>query len=123
VRLASPCLPVYHEQIPIPCKLIFDSFNDVVLLIGLKVDVVEFVVVRSFTDASGKDFVSGYSITAILPILLLLVVVSRSDANVHVKSSLQLIKLGVVQHRKFGELFGLFSREDFDDILVIDFDL
>jgi hypothetical protein len=49
--------------------------------------VIESVVVCSFADASGKDFVSGYSITAILPILLLLIVVSRSDPNVHVKSS------------------------------------
>ena len=48
VRLASPSLPVYHEQIPTIIKAIFDSIKDVMLLSGLKVDVVEFVVVRSF---------------------------------------------------------------------------
>jgi hypothetical protein len=84
VRLASPSLPVYHEQIPTIFKAILDSINDVVLLRGLKVDVVEFVVVRSFTDAGGKDLVSGYSIAAIPSILLLLVVVCRPDPNVHV---------------------------------------
>jgi hypothetical protein len=56
------------------------------LLCGLKVDMVEFVVVRFFTDASGKDLVSGYSIAAIHSILLLLVVVCWPDPNVHVKS-------------------------------------
>ena len=85
MRLASPCLPVYHEQIHLRSKAISDSIKDVVLLRWFKVDMVEFVVVRSFTDAGGKDFVSGYSITAIPPILLLLVVVCRPDPNVHVK--------------------------------------
>ena len=86
MRLASPCLPVYHEQILIIfSKAIFDSIKDVFLLSWFKVDVVKLVVVRSFTDAGGKDFISGYSITAIPPILLLLVVVCRPDPNVHVK--------------------------------------
>ena len=87
VRLASPSLPVYHEQIPIIMrKAIFDSIKYVVLLCGFKVYMVKLVVVRSFTDAGGKDFVGGYSITAILSIFLLLVVVCWSDPNVHVKS-------------------------------------
>ena len=86
MRLASPSLPVYHEQISLKTtKFLSDSIKDVVLLRWFKVDVVELVVVRSFTDAGGEDFVGGYSITAIPPILLLLVVVCRSDPNVHVK--------------------------------------
>jgi hypothetical protein len=67
-------------------KALLNSLQDVVLLSWFKVDVVEFVVLRSFTDADGEDFVSGCSITAIPSILLLLVVVCRSDPNVHVKS-------------------------------------
>ena len=88
MRLASPSLPVYHEQIPIRIpKALFDSIKDVVLLCWFQVDVVELVVVSSFADAGGKDLVSGYSIAAILSILLLLVVVCRPDPNVHVKST------------------------------------
>ena len=66
-------------------KAIFDSIKDVMLLSGLKMDVVELEVVCSFTNAGGEDFVGGYSVTSIPSILLLLVVVCRSDSNVHVK--------------------------------------
>ncbi len=66
-------------------KAFFDSFNDVVLYCGLKVDVVELVVVRSFTNTCCQDLLSRYSITAILTIFLLLVVVCWPDSDVYVK--------------------------------------
>jgi len=86
VRLASPSLPVYHEQILSTLKAIFDSIKYLMLLRWFKVDVVKLVVVRSFTDAGGENFIRGYSIAAIPSILLLLVVVCRPDPNVHFKS-------------------------------------
>ena len=78
MRLASPSLPVYHEQIPmLRLKAICDSIKDVVLLRWFKVDVVKLVVVCFFSNAGGKDFVSGYSVAAIPSILLLFIVVCR----------------------------------------------
>ena len=86
MRLARPSLPVCHEKTPMfVSKAFFDSFNDVVLYCELKVDVVELVVVRSFTNTCCQDLLSRYSITAILTIFLLLVVVCWPDSDVYVK--------------------------------------
>ena len=60
-------------------KAIFDSIKYVVLLSGFKVDVVEFEVVCSLSYSCGEDLISGDSVTAIPPILLLFVVVCRPD--------------------------------------------
>ncbi len=85
MRLSRPSLTVYHEQIVVSEKVVFDSFKDVFMSCGLKVDLVELVVVRALPDACGDDLVSRYSITAIATILLLLVVIRRPDPNVDVK--------------------------------------
>ena len=66
-------------------KAFLDSFNDVVLNCRFKVDVVELVVVRSFTDTCCQDLLSRYSITAILTIFLLFVVVCWPDPDVYIK--------------------------------------
>jgi hypothetical protein len=86
MRLARPRLPVCHEQTPMfVSKAFLDSFNDVVLHCGLKVDVVKLVVVRFFTNTGCQDLLSRYSITAILTIILLFVVVCWPDPDVNVK--------------------------------------